>query len=205
MDRTTTRPKLLDLCCGAGGCAVGYHRAGFDVVGVDLHPQPRYPYPFIQGDVVAVMQALLQCCGLEDSSGRVLLLSDFAAIHASPPCQRYTIGRHIHQSGDRHPDLVGPCRELLERTGLPWVIENVMGAPLRDPAILCGTMFGLKVIRHRQFEASFLLLSPPHQSHPKATSPVRARATAPARTGTSRSPGTTSCGPPERWQWESTG
>jgi DNA (cytosine-5)-methyltransferase 1 len=147
-----TRPRLLDLFCGAGGCSVGYHRAGFDVVGVDLHPQPRYPFPFVQGDALEFLAA----------HG-----PEFDAIHASPPCQRYTVGRHIHASGDRHPDLVEPCRELLDVTGRPWVMENVVGAPLRDAAVLCGLMFGLRVIRHRQFEASFLLLSPPHPQHPK--------------------------------------
>jgi DNA (cytosine-5)-methyltransferase 1 len=162
-----SRPLLLDLFCGAGGCAVGYHRAGFDVVGVDLRPQPRYPFPFIQSGAVQALQALLRCGGLEDSTGRVWTLSDFAAIHASPPCQAFSVGRRIHQSGHKHPDLVEPCRQLLDAIGLPWVMENVIGAPLRDAAVLCGLMFGLKVIRHRQFEASFLLLSPPHPQHPK--------------------------------------
>ena len=147
-----SRPRLLDLFSGAGGCAVGYHRAGFDVVGVDVNPQPNYPFEFHRGDALEFLAA----------HGR-----EFDAIHASPPCQRYTVGRHIHQSGDRHPDLVAPTREALVDTGRPWVIENVMGAPLESPAILCGLTFGLRVIRHRLFEASFLLLSPPHSRHPR--------------------------------------
>lgn len=146
------RPRILDLFCGAGGCAVGYHRAGFDVVGVDNRPQPNYPFAFVQADALEYVR----------EHGR-----EFNAIHASPPCQRYTVGKSIHDSGDRHPDLVPPTRKALARSGLPWVIENVVGAPLRDAAILCGLMFGLRVLRHRMFEASFLLLAPPHQRHPK--------------------------------------
>lgn len=172
------RPLLLDLFCGAGGCAVGYHRAGFDVVGVDHMPQPSYPFLaaaprcamdtlrwLLDGGPVRFMVLRGDKVRLRDQ--RRLYLDDFDAIHASPPCQRYTVGRKIHNSGDRHPDLVDPCRELLKATGKPWVMENVPGAPLRDPAVLCGLMFGLRVLRHRLFEASFLLLAPAHQRHPK--------------------------------------
>lgn len=148
----TRRPRLLDAFCGAGGCSVGYHRAGFDVVGIDHGPQPNYPFEFHQSDA-------LDFIARHGSS--------FDAIHASPPCQRYTVGRTIHDSGDRHPDLVGPVRAAMERTGKPWVIENVPGSPLRSPAVLCGLMFGLRVLRHRLFEASFLLMAPPHPPHPK--------------------------------------
>jgi DNA (cytosine-5)-methyltransferase 1 len=147
-----TRPRLLDLFCGAGGAAVGYHRAGFDVVGVDIAPQPRFPFTFVQADALEYVR----------EHGR-----EFDAVHASPPCQRYTVGRKIHDSGDRHPDLVDPCRVSLNESGRPWVMENVVGAPLRNAAVLCGLMFGLKVLRHRGFEASFLLMSPPHPRHPK--------------------------------------
>ena len=144
--------RLLDLFCGAGGCSVGYHRAGFtDVVGVDLHPQPNYPFDFVRGDALEY---------LREHGG------EFDAVHASPPCQRYTVGRHIHGSGDRHPDLVAECRGLLEEVGVPWVIENVPGSPVGG-VTLCGLMFGLRVIRHRLFESSFLLLSPPHPRHPR--------------------------------------
>lgn len=142
------RPRLLDLFCGAGGCAVGYHRAGFDVVGVDHEPQPRYPFAFAQGDALEYLAA----------HGR-----EYDAIHASPPCQAYVGWRNIldrrHPAlAGRHPNLVAATRELLEGAGQPWVIENVQGSPLRRAAILCGTMFGLGVRRHRLFESSVLLL-----------------------------------------------
>lgn len=146
------RPRLLDLFCGAGGCAVGYSRAGFEVVGVDLHPQKRYPFTFVQGDALEYLAV----------HGR-----EYDAIHASPPCQKFSIGRHIHQSGDRHLDLVAPVRWLLERSHVPWVIENVVGAPLVNPITLCGRMFGLKVLRHRLFESSVMLMQPGHPRHPK--------------------------------------
>jgi DNA (cytosine-5)-methyltransferase 1 len=144
--------RLLDLFCGAGGCAVGYHRAGFtDIVGVDIKPQPRYPFAFVQGDALEYLAA----------HGH-----EFDAIHASPPCQRYSQCQNFRDTRDTHPDLVFDCRTLLEATGRPWVIENVPGSPLENAAVLCGLMFGLRVIRHRLFEASFLLLTPPHTRHP---------------------------------------
>jgi len=144
------RPRLLDLFCGAGGAAVGYHRAGFDVVGVDIKPQPRYPFMFVQGDALEFAAR----------NGR-----HFDAIHASPPCQRFTVMQRVR---DRlHPDLVSPTRELLHDLALPFVIENVPGAPLVEPVMLCGTMFPgvLKVYRHRLFETSFFMLSPAHPKH----------------------------------------
>lgn len=144
-------PRLLDLFCGAGGAAMGYHRAGFEVVGVDLAPQPHYPFEFHQADAMAFP------------------LDGFDAIHASPPCQRYTVGRKIHNSGERHPDLVATTRERLVVTDVPWVIENVVGAPLRRAVTLCGTMFGLKVFRHRLFECSCPVLVPPHSAHDGST------------------------------------
>jgi DNA (cytosine-5)-methyltransferase 1 len=147
-----SRPRLLDLFCGAGGCAMGYHRAGFDVVGVDNRPMPRFPFEFHQSDALEFLS----------EHGR-----EFDAIHASLPCQRFTIGRHIHASTLRHPDLIDPVRRALLRLGVPWVIENVMGAPLHRPIILCGTMFRLRVLRHRAFESSHLLFSPPHRKHPR--------------------------------------
>ena len=145
------RPRLLDLFCGAGGCAVGYHRAGFDVVGVDINPQPRYPFEFHQADA-------LEFCREHGH--------EYDAIHASPPCQAYSVSRKIHDSGSRHPDLVSPTRQWLWVSGVPWVIENVPGAPLRDPAVLCGLMFDLKVLRHRLFETNWQLSAPPHPKHP---------------------------------------
>jgi DNA (cytosine-5)-methyltransferase 1 len=135
------KPRLLDLFCGAGGCSVGYSRAGFGVVGVDKQPMPRYPFEFHQGD------ALEYLANVDPST--------FDAIHASPPCQAFTTAQVIH--GREHADLLTPCRELLEQTGLPYVIENVPGAPMRRDLVLCGSMFGLEDMgaglqRHRWFE-----------------------------------------------------
>lgn len=143
------RPRLLDLFCGAGGAAMGYHRAGFDVVGVDLNPQPHYPFEFIPADVMV---------NIPD-----IRWQTFDAIHASPPCQRYTRksatwGR-ARVNDIEHPDLIEPVRQLLHGVGKPFVIENVMGAPLRaSPIALCGTQFGLRIIKHRQFETNWNLL-----------------------------------------------
>jgi hypothetical protein len=140
------RPRLLDLFCGAGGCSVGYHRAGFDVVGVDLHPQPNYPFRFLQMDALEYLE------NVEVSSG-------FDAIHASPPCQHYAGSTAWRGDRSKHPDLIGPTRELLEATGLPYVIENVPDARrhLRNPLMLCGSAFGLRVRRHRYFETNWPL------------------------------------------------
>lgn len=141
---TTHRPRLLDLFCGAGGCSVGYHRAGFDVVGVDLHPQPNYPFAFVQADALTFP------------------LDGYDAVHASPPCQAFTAYRRRGQGvGDGYPNLVEPIRERLRASGLPYVIENVPGAPLDNPVQLCGSSFGLDVRRHRLFESNVALLAPP--------------------------------------------
>lgn len=149
-----TRPTILDLGCSQGGCSVGYYRAGFDVVGVDILPQPKYPFLEIhQGDMVEA---------LDDKE----FVSRFAAIHASPPCQLYSSITKMWDPG-AHPDLVGPVREKLAALGKPYVIENVPGAPLVEPVVLCGTMFGLalhdgtgELRRHRLFESN-IPLSPP--------------------------------------------
>lgn len=150
-----TRPKLLDLFCCAGGAALGYERAGFDVVGVDNEPQPNYPFAFIEADAL----------GLADD-----FIAGFDVIHASPPCQHYSDLAKRNGNGDDWPDLVGSTRDMLNATGKPWVIENVEGAPLRSPVVLCGTMFpGLRVIRHRLFESNFPIRQPhhiPHVEHP---------------------------------------
>ena len=138
------KPRLLDLFCGAGGAAMGYHRAGFEVVGVDIKPQPRYPFEFIDGDV------------MDPLVWTALHVRGFDAIHASPPCQAYTMAQRIRKR--EHPDLVGVTRELLKATGLPWVIENVPGSPLIDPVVLEGQMFeGLRTQRKRWFETSWPL------------------------------------------------
>jgi DNA (cytosine-5)-methyltransferase 1 len=131
--------KLLDLFCGAGGCSVGYHRAGFDVVGIDIKPQPNYPFEFIQSDVFS----------LEFNDYKFLRSFDF--IHASPPCQAYVRAGGVQRQG-KHPRYIEPTRAVLIEIGRPYILENVVGAPLIDPLLLCGTMFGLAVIRHRLFE-----------------------------------------------------
>ena len=162
------KPRLLDLFCGAGGCSVGYVRAGFEVVGIDSSPQRRYPFPFCEGDAIELLDCLLRGGYFRPhGSDRAMWLSDFDAIHASPPCQRYSVSSAIHGSAGRHADLVEPVRNRLSQTGKPWVIENVYGAPLHRPIRLCGLMFGLQVIRHRLFEASHVLLVPEHKQHPK--------------------------------------
>ena len=139
--------KLLDLFCGAGGAAMGYHQAGFEVVGIDIDPMRDYPFEFHQADALEYAAA----------HGH-----EFDFIHASPPCQVYSAMQHIWSNQDEHPDLVAPTRELLEEIGKPYVIENVVGAPLRVDLMLCGTMFGLRIIRHRIFESniSMPLLTP---------------------------------------------
>jgi len=140
------RPRLLDLFSGAGGCAVGYDRAGFDVTGVDIVPQPRYPFRHIVADALTFP------------------LDGFDVIHASPPCQAYSITQRLTGRID-HPDLVAPLRERLRASGVPYIIENVVGAPLVDPFMLCGTMFGLRVFRHRLFESNVWLMAFPHLPH----------------------------------------
>ena len=147
---------LLDLYCGAGGAAMGYHRAGFDVAGVDIHPQPNYPFWFIQADALEYLTTLNEP-------------EQWDAIHASPPCQAYTNAQRIRRR--QHPDLITPTRELLKATGLPYLIENVPGSPLTDPVVLEGQMFdGLSTIRPRWFEANwplevpFLRFSRPRQT-----------------------------------------
>lgn len=151
-------PRLLDLCCGAGGASKGYNLAGFEVVGVDVVEQPRYPFEFIRADCLTVD------------------LSGFDCYHASVPCQGYSDLRHIHPgTADKYPKLIEPMRERLAATGKPYVMENVPGAPLVNPVVLCGSMFGLCVERgwlkrHRLFECNF----PVHQ--PKCDHPRGVRA-----------------------------
>jgi len=143
------RPRLLDLFAGAGGSAMGYHRAGFEVVGVDIEPQPDYPFEFHQEDAMLTLQRLVK---YPDS----FIGGKLSAIHASPPCQAYSTLGNLHPDVE-YPDLIEATRNLLKQTGLPWVIENVVGAPLHHPIMLCGSMFGLGVRRHRLFETPALL------------------------------------------------
>jgi DNA (cytosine-5)-methyltransferase 1 len=143
------KPRLLDLFCGAGGAGMGYHRAGFDVVGVDINPQPRYPFEFHQGDALKFL--------LEH-------WEEFDAFHASPPCQAWTLAQRIQ--GNEHPDFVTATRSAFQLIGAPYVIENVEGAPLWHPITLCGASFrGLRVYRHRLFESSHVLTEPLHIEH----------------------------------------
>lgn len=125
---------------------MGYHRAGFDVIGVDIAPQPRYPFPFFQADALWFLEGLGPAVDL---------------IHASPPCQRFSKLTMRHGRQLEHPDLIGPVRELLLEAGVPYVIENVLRSPLVDAVRLCGSSFGLGVRRHRLFEASFPIVPPP--------------------------------------------
>ena len=140
--------RLLDLFSGAGGAAMGYHRAGFEVVGVDHKPQKHYPFAFVLGDA-------LEYCAAHGA--------EFDAIHASPPCQRYTRAQNAAKNAAAHPDLVPATRSALKSTGRPFIIENVVGAPLLNPATICGQSLGLGVRRHRLFETSFFVMTPPCQ------------------------------------------
>lgn len=155
------KPRLLDLFSGAGGAARGYQRAGFYVVGVDVKPQPRYAGDeFIQADAMTFP------------------LDGFDAIHASPPCQGYSIMRNLPWNrGREYPLLIAPIRERLVLTGIPWVIENVDGARrAMDAGWLCGTMFGLAFYRHRRFETNFAWFSPGHPRHEWRIRPGRSLA-----------------------------
>jgi len=149
----TTRPVLLDLFCGAGGASMGYYRAGFEVVGVDINHQPRYPFRFIRADAMTFD------------------LTGFDAIHASPPCQAYSVTRSLN--GGRHTlDLVVPVRARLQAAKVPYMIENVVGSPVYRTVQLCGGMFGLRTYRHRRFECSHLIMEPYHPRHIAATAPT---------------------------------
>lgn len=144
------KPRLLDLFCGAGGAARGYANAGFEVVGVDIVKQPRYPFEFIQMDALACTDGWL--CARGD---------DFDVIHASPPCQAFTAYQRTGNVRE-YPDLIASVREGLRYTGLPYVIENVEGSPLIDPVMICGTMFDppMEIQRHRLFETNWTLEPP---------------------------------------------
>jgi DNA (cytosine-5)-methyltransferase 1 len=144
------KPRLIDLFCCAGGAGTGYHRAGFEVVGVDIAHQANYPFEFHQKDALQYLSR----------HG-----DEFDAVHASPPCQDYTLLKNQH--GNDWPRLIEPVRNLLDDLGLPYVIENVVGAgrEMIDPITLCGEMFGLGVIRHRLFETNWDLAQPQHLKH----------------------------------------
>jgi DNA (cytosine-5)-methyltransferase 1 len=144
--------RLLDLFCGAGGAAMGYHRAGFEVVGVDIKPQKHFPFEFHEDDALSFL---------------VHHGKEYDAIHASPPCQAFSMANYKDRTTGRcqYTNLIPDTRDLLQVVLRPWIIENVPTAPLIDPIMLCGTMFGLGVFRHRHFETSFPLIAPAHAKH----------------------------------------
>lgn len=149
------KPLLLDLYCGAGGAGMGYYRAGFDVIGVDIEPQPDYPFAFWQGDALEFLRG-------EDFDWERWQIS---AVHASPPCQYSCNLTKGTNAGRVYVNLIPQTRELLKQSGLPTVIENVQGADIRRDLTLCGEMFGLGVLRHRYFECSFPVEQPEHIKH----------------------------------------
>jgi DNA (cytosine-5)-methyltransferase 1 len=170
------KPRLLDLFCGAGGCTKGYQRAGFYVVGVDIEPQPNYcGDEFFQFDALRVLRndrdwpsgggdVPPEVYNEWAMEWRRVRLDRFDAFHASPPCQRWA-GGFVKDRG-RHPDYIAETREHLRATGLPYVIENVRGAPLLEPTIICGGGLGLKagalqLHRHRYFETNFPMMGVP--------------------------------------------
>ena len=165
------KPRLLDLGCGAGGTSVGFYRVGFDVVGVDIEPQPNYPFEFHQADFLTYP------------------LDGFDAIVAGPVCKGYTFLNSLHRDRD-YPKLIGAVRERLIAADVPYVIENVVGArkALRAPIQLCGSAFGLGVWRHRLFEVSFPIEIPPVCQHQLVPEPVDVTGTG-ARRRASRTDG----------------
>ena len=166
-----TKPRLLDLFCGAGGAAMGYARAGFDVVGVDINPQPHYPFDFIKDDAMRYLRAW------QDTPWDW----SFDAIHASPPCQAHTTmsnrWRGMGGLADQRVDLLTPTLEVLRRLSTPWVVENVLGAKalMQTTLVLHGGMFGLGVYRARLFESNVLLLAP-REAKPASTIGVYGKA-----------------------------
>ena len=148
-----SRPKLLDLFAGAQGAAVGYARAGFEVTATDIEPHDRHPEvaEFFTADALDVLRDHIY-------------LHSFDVITGGPPCQAFTKAQRIQ--GNEHPNLIDPMRLACQRAGIPYVIENVPGAPLVNPVELCGCMFpGLGVYRERWFESPLLTMAPQHQPH----------------------------------------
>src|SRR3990167_2619727 len=163
--------RVLDLFCGAGGAAMGLHWAwpNAEPVGVDIKPQPRYPFTFVQADAVTYP------------------LEGFDFIWASPPCQAYSALKGLTTT--EYPMLVDAIRDRLEASGKPWIIENVVGANLRNPVQLCGSMFGLGVWRHRRFEMSHPPLMTPECRHDLCPEPVDVTGTGGPFSGVRKAPG----------------
>lgn len=194
-----TKPVLLDLFCCQGGASRGYAEAGFEVIGVDIDPQPRYPFPFRRFDALRALEDLRLARSLPSGPGNItdisyrvpitgagwneeeepigpsvmVSLKSIRAIHASPPCQAHTLAQRI--MGNEHVDLIEPTRALLNEIGLPYVIENVPGSPLIEPVELCGEMFGLQTYRHRLFETNWVLNPPDHPAHVARTTKMGRR------------------------------
>ncbi len=142
------KPRLLDLYCGAGGAGWGYYLAGYDVVGIDINKQPQHPHEmeFIIGDALEILDDVEYC-------------QSFDVIHASPVCKKYSVTSSLHDN--EYPDDISLVRSKLKKIGKPSILENVPGAPLENYVILCGSMFGLQVIRHRLFECNPIITFPP--------------------------------------------
>jgi DNA (cytosine-5)-methyltransferase 1 len=159
--------KALDLFCGAGGASSGLAAAGYDVTGVDVSPQPNYPFAFVQADALTH------------------LLDGYDLIWASPPCQAFTAYKRRPAHVRPRPNLIPAIRKRLQAARVPYVIENIPGARahLRAPVQLCGSSFGLDVRRHRLFECSFVVEPPPCAHHrqtprfPPATNRTNLRST----------------------------
>jgi DNA (cytosine-5)-methyltransferase 1 len=163
------RPVLIDLFCCQGGAGKGYADAGFQVVGIDIKPQPRYPFVFGRADVLSVLDDLIRGVPVVFGSHGAIHRSMIAAVHASPPCQHDSDCQRIQ--GNDHPDLIAATRDRLLELGVPYVIENVRGAvpKLIDPVMICGPMVGVEMYRHRYFETNWpleQLAHPPHV-HPQ--------------------------------------
>jgi len=151
MSENKRKFKILDLFCCGGGAGKGYSNAGFDVTGIDIEPQPKYPFKFIQCDALEYLSEHYH---------------EFDAIHASPPCQAYTkAGKEHRKNGKVYADFLEATRDLCKQIGKPYIIENVPDAPMENPIVLCGSMFGLKTYRHRQFEGNINLVAPDHPKH----------------------------------------
>jgi DNA (cytosine-5)-methyltransferase 1 len=172
------RPKLLDTFCCAGGAAMGYHQAGFEPYGIDIKPQPHYPFPFLCMDALEALDRLIKGEALTFSNGETLYLRDFAAIHASPPCQFGSMAtQQWRAAGREYPNLISPTRKQLVKSGLAYIIENVVGEPhLHNPIKINASLFQMRIRRTRYFETSFpmdfFLLPKEEPSHFRMGRPV---------------------------------